>query len=225
MRKVLTRYFLYAIVVVNGSGLILLAAARLPAGLQFERLVPHLDLTTSEFSLVEMLQNGLLLVCMAMFAWIAWRDRLRRPMALGFCALFAVCLIRELDFFLDFYVVDNLWQVLCVMILAVTFVYLGRHRERFLKGVHRSWPSTGLAIILVAFILLVPFAQLMGHKPLWEEIMGDSYVRLMKIAAEEFIELGAYMLLTIGASEFLYSWARLPQTRNLHARPRHSWRS
>ena len=225
MRKVLIRYFLYAIAVAIGSGLILLAATRLTAGLQFERLIPHLDVTTSEFSLVEMLQNGLLLVCIAIFAWIASRDRLRRPMALGFCALFAVCLIRELDFFLDFYVVDNLWQVLCVIILAVTFVYLWRHQERFLHGVHRSWPSTGLAIILVAFILLVPFAQLMGRDPLWQEIMGDNYVRVVKIAAEEFIELGAYVLLTIGASEFLYSWGRLPQTRNLHARQKHSWRN
>ena len=105
--------------------LILFIAARSPAGLQFERVVPRLGIITSEFSPVEQLQNLLLLICIAIFGWIAVRDRLRRPMALAFCTLFAVCFVRELDFFLDFYLVDNLWQVICVTLLAITFVYLG----------------------------------------------------------------------------------------------------
>jgi len=225
MPKVLLRYLIYAILVALGSVLMMLIAVRLPGGLQFERTIPEVGVTTSEFSPVEMLQNLLLIICACMFGWIAARDRLRRPMALAFCALFAIFFVRELDFFLDFYVVDNLWQVVCAAILAITVVYLGRHRRRFLHGLRRSWPSTGLAIMLSGLILLIPFAQLMGHNVLWAQIMGDDYVRVVKVAAEEFIELGAYAILTIGVIEFLYSWSRLPQTRKLHARPKHRRKS
>ena len=220
MSKVLIRYALYAFVVALGSIAMMLAAVQMPGGLQFERNVAGVGLPTSEFSPVELLQNVLLLICTSLFGWIASRDRLRRPMALAFCTMFMIFFVRELDFFLDFYAVDNLWQVLCVALLAVFLVYLWRHQQRFLNGLRRSWPSTGIAIILGGLILLIPFAQLMGHDVLWRQIMGENYVRVVKVAAEEFIELGAYALLTIGVCEFLYSWSRLPQTRNLHAAQR-----
>jgi hypothetical protein len=50
--------------------------------------------------------------------------------------------------------------------------------------------------------------------------MGDSYVRIVKVITEEFIELGAYALIAIGTGEFLYAWSRLPRTRILHSRRR-----
>ena len=218
MFKVLGRYGFYALLVASGTALLIYLSGSSSGGLEFERYDASLDIITSEFSPVEILQNLLLIFCISLFGWIASRDRLRRPFALGFCALFTVFLVRELDYFMDFYGVDNLWQVLCASLLAITLVYLGRHWHRFEQGLRRSWPSTGLAIILVGFILLIPFAQLIGHEPLWEQILGDDYVRVIKVAVEEFIELGAYALLTIGSIEFLYSWSRLPQTRNLHAR-------
>jgi hypothetical protein len=203
-----------------GTAAILGVAVRMPGGLLFEQPVAGMGIPTSEFSPVEMLQNLMLLFCAGSFAWIAGRDRLRRPMAAGFCALFLACLIRELDFFLDYYVVDNLWQVLCAVLLSVALVYVVRNRHRFAQGWRRSWPSAGLAMIIGGFILLIPFAQLIGHQVLWQEIMGDDYVRLIKVAVEEIVELGAYVMITIGAVEFLYAWSRLPRTRNLDARPR-----
>jgi hypothetical protein len=162
----------------------------------------------------------LLLFCAGSFAWIAARDRLRRPMAVALCALMLACLIRELDFFLDFYVIDNLWQVLCALLLSVVTVYVVRNQQRFVQGWRRSWPSAGLSMIIGGFILLVPFAQLVGHESLWTGIMGDAYVRVVKVASEELMELGAYALITMGCVEFLYAWSRLPRTRNLDARPR-----
>jgi hypothetical protein len=220
MRKIFYRYFIYALVVTVGTLVIMVMARRMPGGLYFEQTVDGMGLPTSEFSPVEMLQNLMLLFCAGSFAWIAGRDRLRRPMALGFCALFLACLIRELDFFLDFYLVDNLWQVLCALLLSVALVYVVRQRHRFAQGWRRSWPSAGLAMIIGGFILLIPFAQLIGHEALWQEIMGESYVRVVKVAAEELFELGAYVMITMGSVEFLYAWSRLPRTRNLDARPR-----
>jgi len=218
MKKVLFRYLAYALGVSLVTMLIMLLGARLPGGLQFDREVS--GMVTSELSPVELLQNLLLIFCASVFGWIAFRDRLRRPMAVGFGMLFIIFLIRELDFFLDVYLLDNLWQVLCAVLLSVVVVYGVRNHDRYSQGWRRSWPSAGLALIIGGVILLIPFAQLIGHEALWNIILDDDYVRVVKVASEELIELGAYAIITIGTVEFLYSWSRLPRTRNIDARPR-----
>jgi hypothetical protein len=218
MKKVLFRYLAYALGVSLATILIMFLGARLPGGLQFDREVS--GMVTSELSPVELLQDLLLIFCAGVFGWIAFRDRLRRPMAVGFSMLFIIFLIRELDFFLDVYLIDNLWQVLCAVLLSVVVVYGVRNHDRYSQGWRRSWPSAGLALIIGGMILLIPFAQLIGHEALWKIILDDDYVRVVKVASEELIELGAYAIITIGTIEFLYSWSRLPRTRNIDARPR-----
>jgi len=69
-------------------------------------------------------------------------------------------------------------------------------------------------------LLLIPYSLIVGNESLWQAIMGDAYARVAKMAAEEFIELGGYLLIFIGSIEFLYTWARLPETRSLNTRPR-----
>jgi multisubunit Na+/H+ antiporter MnhB subunit len=220
MRKILIRYFLYALAVLAGSFGLLILAYFEPEVMRFNKLGTAGARASSESSPIELLQNLLLIASAGIFGWIAYRDRLRRPMALAFVGLYCVFLIRELDYYLDFYAADNLWQVLSALILSVLVVYLGRSRERLSQGWRRSWPSAGLALIFGGLIILIPYAQLMGHEPFWQSIMGDEYVRAAKIITEELIELGGYTLITIGSGEFLYAWSRLPRTRKLHERRR-----
>jgi hypothetical protein len=216
MQKILLRYFLYGLAAALVSFGLIAVAWYSPESLQFDRKVAGISAPTSEFSPIEILQNLLLLSSIAIFSWVAYSDRLRRPMAVALAAVFGLFLIRELDFFLDFYLVDNLWQVLCAIIISFAVAYIGRNRPLFQLGWRRSWPSAGLAIIFAGLILLIPYAQLIGHAPLWHGVMGDSYVRIVKVITEEFIELGAYMLITIGSVEFLFAWSRLPRTRTLN---------
>lgn len=217
MQRVFLRFLAYALVTFVVVVLMLSIADRIPGGLDFEHVVNGLPAPTSEFSPVEQLQNILLLAAAGCFLWVAWRDRLRRPMSISLAAVLIACLIRELDFFLDFYVVDNLWQVLCVALASAVTVYGMRNRQRFVQGWKRSWPSAGLSLVLGGFILLIAFAQLVGHGPLWQAILADNYVRVVKVAAEEFMELGAYLIIMIGAVEFLWAWSRLPRKRKRRA--------
>jgi hypothetical protein len=221
MLKVLLRYFAYATLIAGVAAGLIWVALRWPGGLWLNLVVDERDtIGTSEFSPVEQLQLLLLLISASIFAWIAIRDRLRRPMCVGFIALFLIGFIRELDFFLDRYVTDNLWQVLCTLLLALATVYIYRHRKRFSVGWRRTWPSGGLAMIIGGMLLLIPYSLIVGNETLWQAIMGDAYARVAKMAAEEFIELGGYLLILIGSIEFLYTWARLPETRDLDAHPR-----
>jgi len=149
MLKVLLRYFAYATLIAGAAAGLLWVALRWPGGLLLNFVVGEEDtLGTSEFSPVEQLQHLVLLLSAGIFAWVAIRDRLRRPMCVGFIALFLIGFIRELDFFLDRYATDNLWQVLCTIVLALATVYIYRHRKRYLIGWRRTWPSVGLAIII-----------------------------------------------------------------------------
>ena len=221
MLKVLLRYLAYATFIAAVAVSLLWVALRWPGGLLLNFDGSERDaLGTSEISPVEQLQHLLLLISAGIFVWVAIRDRLRRPMCVGLIALFLIGLIRELDFYLDRYFRDNLWQVLCTIVLALATVYIYRHRKRFLMGWRRTWPSGGLAMIISGMLLLIPYSLIVGNESLWQAIMGDAYVRVAKMAAEEFIELGGYLLIIIGSIEFLYTWSLLPETRNLDARPR-----
>jgi len=216
----LVRYLGLALLVACVAAVVLFVAVELPGGLQLSvPVAPSSDLTTSEFSLIENLQNLLLLFCAAIFAWVASRDRLRRPMAVGFSAMFLLFLIRELDYFLDVYVVDNLWQVLAAIVAAVAGVYVFRHRRRVELGWRRSWPSAGLGMLFGGLFLLLIFAQIVATDALWRAMLGDGYLREAKLAAEELMELGAYLVITVGSLEFLHGWSRLPKTRTMD-RPR-----
>lgn len=190
-------------------------------GLGLEAQVRALPLlTTTEFSLVEQLQHGVLLICCLIFAWIALSDRLRRPLAIWFSALFLLALIRELDFYFDTHGVDNLWQVISVLIAVPVSVYLVRHRRRAGAGWQQTWPTTGLTVMFVGFLLLVPFAQLLSRPGLWESTLGDAYVRVAVLAFEELAELAAYLVILIGSLELLFAWSQLARVRDQRRRSR-----
>lgn len=214
--KGLLRYVSYVLFVAGILYGLLVLGSNLPGGLYLSIVADaESQLTTSEYSLVEMLQNILITFCGLVFVWIAMRDRLRRPLAVAFASLFTVFLVRELDFFLDRHVADNFWQALVVLIMAISGVYVYRHRKRLQTGWYRSWPSAGMALMIAGFIILIPFTQLAANEGMWRAILGDSYLRAAKLASEEFMELGGYLLIVIGTLEFLYAWSRLPETRTI----------
>ena len=227
MRKAFLRYLIYGLLVAATAYGVMLVSYIVPGGLSLDIDVQRA--ATSEFSAIEQLQHACLLICIVLFIWIASRDRLRRPMAIAWAALFALFLIRELDYVFDTYVIDNFWQVLCAVLLAISGVYLVRNRNRFLNGWRRSWPSAGLGMVFGGLLMLVPFTQIVVSNQLWAVVMDEHYVRAAKIAAEELMELGAYLVMLIGSIEFLYSWSRLPQTKLIGAlskrRPRRKARN
>ena len=67
---------------------------------------------------------------------------------------------------------------------------------------------------------MLPFTQIVVGNQLWSAVMDEHYVRAAKVAAEELMELGAYLIILIGSIEFLYSWSRLPQTKLIGALPK-----
>ena len=128
----------------------------------------------------------------------------QRPIAFPFGGLALAFIIRELDYFFDRFIVDNLWQALVAIAGALVITYTYRQRKRLKIAWARIWPSPGIALLFAGASSCSAFVLLVGHEPLWMSILGDSYQRIVKLAVEEFIEMSAYFLWLIGSIEYAY---------------------
>ena len=199
------RYVLYFV----GVAVITLALTQLeihfPGSLKLHVIVNEGDqFGTSEYSPVEIIQPLMLGICGLLMAWVAKHCPSQRPIAFPFGGLALVFLIRELDYYLDRYLIDNLWQVLTAIAAAFVIAYTYRQRRRLKIAWGRIWPSPGIALLFAGSIILFAFVRLVGHEPLWMSILGDNYQRVVKLAVEEFIELIGYFLWLIGTIEYAY---------------------
>ena len=176
-----------------------------PGGLKLHIIMSETDVYgTSEFSPVEIIQAIILLACGSIMAWVARYCPTQRPLAILLGGMALTFLIRELDFFLDRYIIDNLWQVLVAIIAALVIAYVWRHRRRLQIALARIWPSPGLTLLFAGAVILFAFVRLVGHEPLWQSILGEHYLRVTKLAIEEFIELIGYFLWMVGTIEYAF---------------------
>ena len=199
------RYPLYFVGVALVTGLLTQLEISFPGSLKLHVVVNRGDqFGTSEFSPIEFIQPLILCVCGLLMAWVAHYCPSQRPIALPFAGLAFAFFIRELHYFFDRYLIDNLWQVLVAVIGALVIVYTYRHQRRLRIALARLWPSPGLALLFAGAVIIFAFVQFVGHEPLWRSLLGDDYRRIVKLAVEEFIELIGYFLWLIGTIEYAY---------------------
>jgi len=199
------RYVLYFFGIASLTALLVHLEVSNPGTLRMHEYVADGDVYgTSEFSAVEIIQLVLLLVCGMMMGWVAQHSNTQRPLAILFGGLVLIFLIRELHYFFDQYIVDNLWQVLVGISGALLIAYCYRHLKRLNIALARIWPSPGLTLIFAGAVILFAYSILVGHEPLWQAMLGDAYARIIKLAVEEFIELIGYRLWLIGTIEYVY---------------------
>ncbi len=176
-----------------------------PGSLKLHITLSEMDVHgTSEFSPIEIIQAIILVTCGTILGWVAMYCPSQRPIAFGLGGLALVFLIRELDYFLDRFVADNLWQVLVAIVGAFIIVYLYRHKRRLRIALARIWPSPGLTLLFSGAVILFAYSLLVGHEALWMSILDDDYRRVIKLAVEEFIELIGYFLWMIGTIEYAF---------------------
>jgi hypothetical protein len=174
-----------------------------PGSLKLHIMVSETDVYgTSEYSPVEIVQSIILLACGLIMAWVAKYCPSQRPLAFLIGGLALVFLIRELDYFFDRFIIDNLWQALIAVVSALVIAYTYRHRKRLVIALARIWPSPGLSLLFAGGVVLFAFAPIVGHEPVWQSIIGDHYLRVTKLAIEEFIELIGYFLWMIGTLDY-----------------------
>lgn len=201
----LLRYLFYFLGVGVVTGLLAALEIWFPGSLKLHLFVNAGDVVgTSEYSPIEIIQPGILIVCGLLYTWVASNCPSQRPIAILFGGLALIFAIRELDYFLDRFVADNFWQLLNGIAGSLLIAYSWRQRRRFRLAWLRMWPSPGLTLLFAGATIIFAFVQFIGHEPLWQSIMGDDYQRIVKLAVEEFIELSGYFLWMIGTIEYTY---------------------
>lgn len=201
----LLRYLLYFLGIGLVTGLLAALEIMSPGSLKLHLFANSTDaLGTSEYSPIEIIQPGILIICGLLYAWVASNCPSQRTVAILFGGLALIFAIRELDYFLDRFVADNFWQLLIGVAGALLIAYCWRHRRRLRIAWLRMWPSPGLTLLFAGATIIFAFVQIVGHEPLWQSILGDDYQRVVKMAVEEFIELSGYFLWMIGTIEYTY---------------------
>jgi len=201
----LVRYIVYFVGIALATWALTQIEIASPGSLKLQIFTHAGDtLGTSEYSPLEIVQPAILFICGLLYAWVASYFPSQRPIAFTFGGLALAFLIRELDYFLDRLVADNFWQVMMAIVAALIITYTYRHRRRFRIAWLRLWPSPGVTLLFAGAIVHFAFVRLVGHEPLWMAILGDDYLRVIKLAVEEFIELLGYFLWLIGTIEYVY---------------------
>jgi hypothetical protein len=199
------RYIFYFLGIAFVTWMLTQLEITFPGSLKLHVIVNEGDVYgTSEFSPIEIIQPFILGICGLLMAWVAKYCPSQRPIAFPFGGLALAFLIRELDFYFDRYLIDNLWQVLVAVAGAFVITYIYRQRRRMKIAWARVWPSPGMALLFAGAVILFAFVRLVGHEPLWQSILGADYHRVVKLAVEEFIELIGYFLWLIGTIEYVY---------------------
>jgi hypothetical protein len=199
------RYLLYFVAIAFVTWALTQMEIASPGSLKLHILVSESDrFGTSEFSPIEIIQAIILAACGGIMAWVAQNCVSQRPVAILFGGMALAFLIRELDYFLDRYVIDNFWQVLVAIVGSLVIAYSYRSRRRLNIALARIWPSPGLTLLFSGAVILFAFVRLVGHEPLWMSILGEDYQRIFKLAVEEFIELIGYFLWMIGTIEYAF---------------------
>jgi hypothetical protein len=199
------RYILYFTVIAFITWALTQMEIASPGSLKLHLLLSETDrFGTSEFSPVEIIQAIILAVCGGIMWWVARYCPSQRPIAIPFAGMALAFLIRELDYFLDRFIIDSLWQIMIVIIAALVIVYTVRNQKRLKIALARIWPSPGLTLLFAGAVILFAFVRFVGHEPLWTSILDEDYKRIVKLAVEEFIELMGYFLWVIGTIEYAF---------------------
>lgn len=163
-------------------------------------LVIWLDIDTlktgaTESSMVEYLEHFLLSLTILCYAYTAKHNPSFRHFGALVIGFFLCMLIRELDMFLDELVFHGFWVYPATIVAVGAIAYSLSDRATtatqfaaFVRNKHFSMLCVGLAVLLV-------FSRLFGMGQLWQELMGESYLRPVKNIAEEGTELLAYAII------------------------------
>lgn len=179
----------------------------------FVCLLPYIDINIlhngiSEFSLVELVQELFLLSSALLF----FRGARKRPEVRGGLILvggFLFCMfIRELDVLFDLISHGSwFWFAIAATLICVSYAVI--HPRTTLRGLVDVVSWRGYAMLLAGLMCVLIVSRVFGMQVLWEHILQEGYLRIVKNAVEEGTELFGYTLIFIASLGYAFQ-QRLP---------------
>ncbi len=160
-----------------------------------------------EISVTEIIQEFLLGIIVILFIYNSFRyPKIKYGMIL-IAGFFSCLLIRELDFIMD--KMPFPWFYVAMAIALFCIVLAFKHKENTLYGLNHFLKSESYYIMVGGLLLVLAFSRLIGMKILWQDLLGRSYIRVVKNAVEEISELMSYMLCLIAALKYTGSLRKI----------------
>lgn len=200
------RFFLYAL---SMLGIILIIKQDFADGLVLES------------SSIEISQETLLAICILLLLYVGKTNEKFKIFNLALAGVLAVHFVREFDFWLNYNLFDNSWQVFALVFVIAIFYLIFKNFNRFVTELYQVSKTYSFGIFLVGFIILHVFSRLFGSKKIWNVILEpgylgyidteegekvisfDDYVYPVKAGVQESVELLAYVLISIGVVEMI----------------------
>lgn len=155
----------------------------------------------TEHSYTEYTQEIILFVVAGLFFLTAVRTRPKRSFGMLLAAFFIMALIRELDALFDG-VWHGFWKIPCLFVVLGFGSLVKRFRKNFVYDAVEFTERPEFGIFICGFLTVFVFSRLFGSNILWEPLMGDAYIKSVKNAAEEGLELLGYLFFAIAAVEY-----------------------
>lgn len=188
----LIRFFIYAI-----------AAILLAEFIRFDAGFDTVEAKFSESSYTEYLQSLLLLTSSVLLFVIYRKSPSYQYVALLLFGLTAASFIREQDIYFEILIGQTSWQYPVFIVLGFSLYGVIKNWPTFINQLTHYRRSFSCGIFTFGFITTYVFSRLFGRKVFWYAVMENHFVRGVKNAAEECLELYGYFVILISVIELM----------------------
>ncbi|TVR80708.1 MAG: hypothetical protein EA409_07750, partial [Saprospirales bacterium] len=107
------------------------------------------------------------------------------------------------DSFFDENFFDGFWQLIVWLTVAVAGFITIKNFKKLVSQLTVVHHQFSFGVLLVGLVILHVFSRLYGKTSNWQNLLDDAYVRTVKDASEESIELLGYTIITIAVFELM----------------------
>ena len=160
--------------------------------------VKWLNDTVQEISVTEVAQELILAAIVAIFIFLAIRDRASRNLSILIAGFFGCMLIREMDFAFDA-LAHGAWVWFALLTTLVSLLFALRKPRDAASQLAQFLRHPACGMMMAGLLSVLVFSRLFGIHLLWQNLMQESYLRLVKNMVEEGIELFGYTLCLVSS--------------------------
>lgn len=193
------------------NAIVLVSMCFFASGVVYLETTTAFQYTGSENTLIETSQNFLLILMTSLSAWSARHQKSFRVFFAACGTLALVMLVREQNNWFREEWFRGAWQLVVAVILIPALIWLFRHRRAFWAQLQNIRLYSAATIASVGFVVLMTFARLLGKTEIWIGIMGEHYMRSVKMIVEESLELLGYSLMFAGLFSLVLAVKRKQQ--------------
>ena len=152
------------------------------------------------------------------FFWVGRKSPDKNAFTTLMVGMALMGLIREYNNFFQEYFFVGAWTILLLLTGIVTAYLVYRKRHKLISGITDFIQRPSFGLVVAGFLIIVVFSRLFGLPRFWEPIMGDNFMRPVMRVAEEGTELLGYILLMLGALEYVVSvWQQMNPKKSTSA--------